>query len=115
VGCGITTIATLKRLAGEGKGEMLGSTLPIRNLPYVHPDYSLESVLRHVYHEPLVPGGPSRADFRRLEGVISLEDVLEKYEDVLEKYKEREAATFRDICPDVATACGNPALWVGPE
>jgi hypothetical protein len=34
---------------------MLGSTLPIRNLPYVHPDYSLESVLRHVYHEPLVP------------------------------------------------------------
>jgi hypothetical protein len=55
VGCGITTIDTLKRLAGEGKGEMLGSTLPIRNLPYVHPDYSLESVLRHVYHEPLVP------------------------------------------------------------
>jgi hypothetical protein len=46
--------------------------------------------------------------------VISREDVLEKYEDVLEKYKEREAATL-GICPDVATACGNPALWVGAE
>jgi hypothetical protein len=33
-------------------------------------------------------GGPSRADFRRLEGVISREDVLEKY-------KEREAAILK--------------------
>ena len=59
-GWGITPADTLKRLAGEGKGEMtLGSTLPckkpVRNLPYVHPDHSLESVLRHVYQVPPVP------------------------------------------------------------
>jgi chloride channel protein, CIC family len=74
-----TTSDTLRRLAGEGKGEMtLGSTLPIRNLPYLHPDLTLEAALRHVYQVPLVPV-VHRADFRRLEGVISREDVLEKY------------------------------------
>jgi CIC family chloride channel protein len=73
------TTETLKRLAGEGKGEMtLGSTLPIRTLPYLHPDHTLEAALRHVYQVPLVPV-VHRADFRRLEGVISREDVLEKY------------------------------------
>jgi CIC family chloride channel protein len=78
-GWGTITADTLKRLAGEGKGEMtLGSTLPIRNLPYLHPDHTLEAALRHVYHVPLVPV-VHRADFRRLEGVISREDVLEKY------------------------------------
>ena len=72
-------IERLKRLVGEGKGEMtLGSTLPIRNLPYLHPDLTLEAALRHVYQVPLVPV-VHRADFRRLEGVISREDVLEKY------------------------------------
>ena len=75
------TSDTLKRLAGEGKGEMtLGSTLPIRNLPYLHPDLTLEAALRHVYQVPLVPV-VHRADFRRLEGVISREDVLEKYKE----------------------------------
>ena len=78
-GWGTITADTLKRLAGEGKGEMtLGSTLPIRTLPYLHPDHTLEAALRHVYQVPLVPV-VHRADFRRLEGVISREDVLEKY------------------------------------
>ena len=70
-GWGSVTPDTLKRLVGEGKGEMsLGSTLPIRNLPYLHPDLTLEAALRHVYQVPLVPV-VHRADFRRLEGVIS--------------------------------------------
>jgi CIC family chloride channel protein len=73
------TSDTLKRLVGEGKGEMtVGSTLSIRNLPYLHPDQNLEAALRHVYQVPVVPV-VHRADFRRLEGVISREDVLEKY------------------------------------
>jgi CIC family chloride channel protein len=80
-GWGSVTPDTLKRLVGEGKGELsLGSTLPIRNLPYLHPDLTLEAALRHVYHVPLVPV-VHRADFRRLEGVISREDVLEKYKE----------------------------------
>jgi CIC family chloride channel protein len=78
-GWGTITSDTLKRLAGEGKGDMtLGSTLPVRNLPYLHPDQTLEAALRYVYQVPLVPV-VHRADFRRLEGVISREGVLEKY------------------------------------
>ena len=73
------TSDVLKRLSGEGKGEMtLGSTLPIRSLPYLHPDLTLEAALRLVHQAPLVPV-VHRADFRRLEGVISREDVLAKY------------------------------------
>lgn len=69
----------LKRLASEGKSEMtLGSALPTERLPYLHPDLPLEMALRYVYETPLVPV-VSRADFRKLEGVISSEDVLNKY------------------------------------
>lgn len=69
----------LKRLASEGKGEMtLGSALPTERLPYLHPDFPLDIALRYVYQTPLVPV-VSRADFRKLEGVISSEDVLNKY------------------------------------
>ena len=75
-----TTSDTLKLLAGEGKAEMtLASTLPARHLPYLHPDLPLEAALRYVYQVLLVPV-VNRADFRRLEGVISREDVLEKFQ-----------------------------------
>ncbi len=73
------TAESLKRLTGEGKGEMtLGTTLMTPVLPYLHPDHTLEAALRYVYQVPLVPV-VHRADFRKLEGVISREDVLEKY------------------------------------
>jgi CIC family chloride channel protein len=69
----------LRRLASEGKGEMtLGSALPTGRLPYLHPDLPLEMALRYVYQEPVVPV-VSRADFGKLEGVISRDAVLSKY------------------------------------
>jgi len=69
----------LQRFVGEGKNALtLGSTLPTQRLPYLHPDYPLEMALRYVYQTPLVPV-VSRADFRKLEGVVSSEDVLSKY------------------------------------
>jgi CIC family chloride channel protein len=69
----------LDQWMGEGKGEMtLGSVLPAGRLPHLHPDYPLEMALRYVYQTPLVPV-VSRADFRKLEGVISSEAVLDKY------------------------------------
>ncbi|HXZ40104.1 MAG TPA: chloride channel protein [Terriglobales bacterium] len=69
----------LQRFASEGKGEMtLGSLLPPQRLAYLHPDYPLEMALRYVHQTPLVPV-VSRADLQKLEGVISSEDVLEKY------------------------------------
>lgn len=69
----------LSRLNSEGKGEMtLGSALPTGRLPYLHPDLPLEMALRFVYQAPVVPV-VSRADFGKLEGVISREAVLSKY------------------------------------
>jgi CIC family chloride channel protein len=71
---------TLVRLAGEGKTEYaLGSLLPMMRLPNVHPDLPLEMVLRYVHESPLLPV-VSRADYRKLEGVISREDVLRRYQ-----------------------------------
>jgi chloride channel protein, CIC family len=69
----------LRTMIDEGKGGFsLGSLLPIRQIPYVHPDQPLETALRYVDRWPLVPV-VSRADFRKLDGVISQRDVLERY------------------------------------
>ncbi len=69
----------LRAMADEGKGgASLGSVLPIRHIPSLHPDLPLETALRYVDRWPLVPV-VSRADFRQLEGVISQRDVLERY------------------------------------
>ncbi len=63
--------------AEEG-GIALSSLLDERRIPYVHPDHPLETALRYVDRWPLVPV-VSRADFGRLEGMISQRDVLERY------------------------------------
>jgi CIC family chloride channel protein len=69
----------LAAMAAEGKGgAALGSQLPIRRIPELHPDHPLETALRYVDRWPLVPV-VSRADFGQLEGVISQHDVLGRY------------------------------------
>ncbi len=79
VGWNGITKQELRTMADEGKGAaILGSLLPIRRIPDVHPDHPLETALRYVDRWPLVPV-VSRADFRQLEGVISQRDVLERY------------------------------------
>jgi len=69
----------LGTMVKEGKGEMtLRSVLPIRQVSYLHPDHRLETALRYVDQWPLIPV-VSRADTRKLEGVISKQAVLERY------------------------------------
>ena len=69
----------LGALAEEGKGgTSLGSLLPIQRIPELHPDHPLEMALRYVDRWPLVPV-VSRADFGKLEGVISQRDILARY------------------------------------
>jgi CIC family chloride channel protein len=80
---GWTTVTQqdLRRMSGEGKGSFtLGSLVAVRHVPYLHPDQSLDTALRYVDRWPLVPV-VSRADFRKLEGVISQRDVLQRYRD----------------------------------
>ncbi len=78
-GWNIVTKEQLRAMAEDGKGAAsLGSLLPIRQIPVLHPDHPLETALRYVERWPLVPV-VSRADFGHLEGVVSQRDVLERY------------------------------------
>lgn len=78
-GWSIVSKPQLGALATAGQGAAsLGSALPIGSVPYLHPDHPLEMALRYVDRWPIVPV-VSRADFRKLEGVISERDVLARY------------------------------------
>jgi chloride channel protein, CIC family len=78
-GWGSVKKSELRKMLDEGKGEFsLSSLLTMRQIPFLHPDNALETALRYVDRWPLVPV-VSRADFRKLEGVISERDVLERY------------------------------------
>lgn len=69
----------LQRFFQEGKGELtLGSLLPPQMLPSLYPDLPLDAALRYVNDFALIPV-VNRADFRRLEGVISRDSVFKKY------------------------------------
>ena len=69
----------IQTMVNEGKGELsLRSVLPIRPLPWLHPDQPLHMALRYVNESPVVPV-VSRADLSKLEGVVSREDVLNRY------------------------------------
>lgn len=66
-----TTKQELETMVKEGKGSLtLSSVLASRQIPFLHPDHPLETALRYVDRWPVVPV-VSRADFRKLEGVIS--------------------------------------------
>jgi chloride channel protein, CIC family len=70
----------LARMTKEGKGELsLGSVVPKQELPSLYPDLSLDMALRYVNQVPLVPV-VNRADMRKLEGVITRDAVLNRYE-----------------------------------
>ena len=69
----------LQRLYREGKGELtLGSVLPAQPLPSLYPDLPLDSALRYVNAYAIVPV-VNRADFRRLEGVVTRDSVFQQY------------------------------------
>jgi len=81
MGWSSVTKQNLETMIKEGKGDQsLSSVLAGRQIPYLHPDHSLETALRYVDRWPLVPV-VNRADFSKLEGVISEQDVLTRYRD----------------------------------
>jgi chloride channel protein, CIC family len=69
----------LRTLAAGDTGELsLDSLLELTKVPFLHPDHPLEMALRYVDRWPIVPV-VSRANFRKLEGVITQKDVLDRY------------------------------------
>lgn len=71
---------------GASRGELLAmpdSNQPLRvvlwnHLPYVHPDFALDTALRLIGQWPVVPV-VHRANFEELLGVLSLEDIVRAY------------------------------------
>ncbi len=76
---GCIAMEELQRQAEAGNDAApLSSLLSLVPLPHVHPDQVLDEALRRMGDEPLLPV-VSRADFSKLEGVISLADILQAY------------------------------------
>jgi len=69
----------LQRLIQDGRGNRrLSSLVSGESVPFLFPDQPLDTYLRYARHWKLLPV-VNRADFRKLEGVISQSDVLEAY------------------------------------
>ncbi len=80
-GWGGITREKVENLVRQGKSsELLGILLEDQHIPSLHPDQPLDMALRYVDRWPLVPV-VNRANLRKLEGVISQRDVLERYRD----------------------------------
>jgi CIC family chloride channel protein len=70
----------LDRMMKEGKGALtLGSVLAIQRLPYLYPDLPLDAALRCVNVSEIIPV-VNRADLRKLEGIVTRDDVLSRYQ-----------------------------------
>ncbi len=78
---GALTRDELEKAVKDGKGaQALSSVLAGRQVPFLHPDHALDTALRYVDRWPLVPV-VSRANFKKLEGIVSQRDVLQRYRD----------------------------------
>ncbi len=82
-GWGIISKQELARMVNEGKGNLSLRSVVSQSIPYLHPDHQLDIALRYVNQWPVVPV-VSRANFQQLEGVITQQDVLERYREVAE-------------------------------
>lgn len=60
----------------------LRSLQPGEPLPHVHPDHEIEEALRRLADFPLLPV-VNRANFRKLEGVVGLPEILKAYRSAL--------------------------------
>jgi len=70
----------LPALASQHPGEtLLREALPTARLPVLHPDQRLDDALRFIQGHELLPV-VSRAGSRKLEGVLSLPDILTAYQ-----------------------------------
>lgn len=67
-----------RQASSKGERATLGSVLPREPLPYVFPDDDLEEALRRLADLPLLPV-MNRAEIGKLEGVVSLPDILRAY------------------------------------
>jgi hypothetical protein len=61
-----------------GREQPCAACFPPVPLPHLHPDHVLQEALRRLGDLPLLPV-VNRANFRKLEGVVGLPDILGAY------------------------------------
>ena len=77
---GVVNFPTLEREAAEGAARLLGELAAKGAFPHVHPDQGLELALERMgANEIEVLPVVSRADVHKLEGILTLRDVLDSY------------------------------------
>jgi chloride channel protein, CIC family len=77
---GVINLATLTREAAEGPDRQLIELLDALDFPHVHPDQGLDLALERMGENQLdILPVVGRADVRKLEGIVTLHDVLESY------------------------------------
>lgn len=75
--------AAIRAMAEEGLSELaVAEAVQLTPLPRLHPDHSLETVLMTIGDRPMLPV-VHRTDPRRLEGVVSVADVLRAYREAV--------------------------------
>jgi hypothetical protein len=77
-GWGAVSKAELERQVSYDKGDALVGDVVSGRLPHLHPDQPLYIALRKIGEYPFLPV-VHRANFQRLEGVLSLQDILGAY------------------------------------
>jgi chloride channel protein, CIC family len=75
---GVRTTALQKLVAEGQKARPLAEFLGTQRLPRLHPDQPIDLAMRLMRDWPYLPV-VSRADARRLEGVLAMQDVLDAY------------------------------------
>jgi CIC family chloride channel protein len=66
------------RVALHAGGETVGNLVNEKSLPHLHRDQALDQALHRVGDLPLLPV-VNRADFRKLEGIVTLQDIFRAY------------------------------------
>jgi chloride channel protein, CIC family len=77
---GVINLASLEREQAKGADKKLGELVDALPFPHVHPDQGLELALERMgaYQIEILPV-VNRADVHKLEGVVTLRDVLDAY------------------------------------
>src|SRR5271166_667724 len=77
---GVVNLPTLEREMTEGADKQLGEFVDARVFPHVHPDQGLDLALERMGANQLeILPVVSRADMHKLEGIVTLHDVLDSY------------------------------------
>ena len=77
---GVINVSSLEQELAEGADKKVGELVDALVFPHVHPDQGLELALEHMGTNQIeILPVVNRADVHKLEGIVTLRDVLDAY------------------------------------